>query len=94
VLQTVVEVLNLNPDIVKIRIEAHADSQGSDRYNLTLSKRRAKTVLTWLVKQNISRSRLESQGYGESQPIADNETEEGRAANRRVMFVVVKADAK
>ena len=94
VLQTVVEVLNLNPDIAKIRIEAHADSQGSDKYNLTLSKRRAKTVLTWLVKQNISRQRLESQGYGESQPIADNETEEGRATNRRVMFVVVKADAK
>jgi len=94
VLQTVVEVLNLNPDIVAIRIEGHTDSQGADKYNLKLSKRRAKTVLTWLTKQGITRSRLQSEGYGETQPIADNETEEGRATNRRVMFVVIKAEPK
>jgi outer membrane protein OmpA-like peptidoglycan-associated protein len=94
VLQSVVEVLNTNPDIIKIRIEGHTDNQGRERFNLNLSKRRAKTVLTWLIKQGISRQRLESQGYGQSQPIADNETEEGRATNRRVMFVVVKAEPK
>jgi outer membrane protein OmpA-like peptidoglycan-associated protein len=90
VLQSVIEVLNLNPDIVKVRIEGHTDDQGRPASNLRLSKRRAKTVLDWLVKNGITRTRLESQGYSQTQPIADNDSEEGRASNRRVMFVIVK----
>jgi outer membrane protein OmpA-like peptidoglycan-associated protein len=93
VLQSVVQVLEQNPDIVKIRIEGHTDSQGKPARNLELSKRRAKAVMKWLVKAGVTRSRLESNGYGQTQPIADNDTEDGRAKNRRVMFVVVKGNA-
>jgi outer membrane protein OmpA-like peptidoglycan-associated protein len=92
VLQSVVEVLEQNPDITKVRIEGHTDNQGKPGHNLTLSKRRAKAVLKWLVKAGITKSRLESNGYGQTVPIADNETEEGRSKNRRVMFVIVKGN--
>ena len=94
VLQSVIEVLNLNPDIIKVRIEGHTDDQGRPASNLRLSRRRAKTVHDWLIKNGITRTRLESQGYGQTQPIAENDSEEGRAKNRRVMFVIVKANAK
>jgi OOP family OmpA-OmpF porin len=94
VLQSVVDVMEQNPDITKIRIEGHTDNQGKPARNLELSKRRAKAVLKWLVKAGVSKSRLESNGYGQTQPIADNETEDGRSKNRRVMFVLVKGGAK
>ena len=87
-----VQVLEQNPDIVKIRIEGHTDNQGKPSSNLSLSKRRAKAVMKWLTKAGVDKKRLESNGYGQTQPIADNDTEDGRAKNRRVMFVVVKGN--
>ncbi len=73
-------------DQVDVDIEGHTDSTGPDDYNMTLSQRRANAVVDVLVnKYGIDRSRLEPKGYGETQPVADNGTKEGRAENRRVM---------
>jgi outer membrane protein OmpA-like peptidoglycan-associated protein len=65
-------------------IEGHADSQGEDAYNLTLSQKRTDAVKTYLMSKGIMESRLTGIGYGETKPIADNNTAEGRAKNRRV----------
>lgn len=72
-------------------IEGHADSDGTDEYNMELSLRRAQAVKTFLSSLfQIEESRLNVKAYGESRPIASNENEEGRALNRRVEFVRVK----
>jgi OOP family OmpA-OmpF porin len=71
------------PDVV-MDVYGHTDAQGSDAYNLKLSKGRAASVRAYLVSQGIGAQRLKSDGFGESRPIADNATEEGRTANRRV----------
>jgi len=65
-------------------IEGHADSQGEDAYNLTLSQKRTESVKTYLMEKGIMESRLTAIGYGESRPVADNNTALGRAKNRRV----------
>lgn len=71
---------------LQVDVEGHTDSVGSDDYNMGLSQRRASAVVDVLVNQyGIERSRLEPKGYGESQPVASNDTKEGRAENRRVM---------
>lgn len=74
-------------EVTLIEVQGHTDDVGYDWYNLDLSARRARSVKAYLVKKHISSERLSAQGYGESQPIADNSTEEGRARNRRVGFV-------
>jgi len=68
----------------KLTIEGHADSQGADDYNLILSQKRTESVKTYLMSQGIMESRLTGIGYGETKPISDNSTPEGRAKNRRV----------
>lgn len=76
---------------IRVEIQGHTCSMGSDEYNLTLSRARAGSVLNYLVtEQNIDRARLVAKGYGESMPVATNETEEGRIRNRRVEFVVIE----
>lgn len=72
----------------KVRLEGHASSEGKVEYNQKLSERRANAVLEYLVKQGVSRDRLTSVGFGASKPVADNKTEAGRVANRRVEFAV------
>ncbi len=72
-----------------ILVEGHTDSQGSDSYNLTLSKNRAQAVTNYLVNNGISPGRLTTNWYGESQPKYDNSTAEGRAKNRRVELAIV-----
>lgn len=67
-----------------IDVMGHTDSTGSDQYNLDLSRRRAEAVSNFLVSRGVARSRIESIGYGEQYPIADNTTDSGRAQNRRV----------
>jgi OOP family OmpA-OmpF porin len=67
-------------------IEGHTDSSGSDAYNQDLSERRARAVLDYLISKGVAASRLTAEGLGESQPIADNATPEGRAQNRRVVL--------
>ena len=66
-------------------IEGHTDSVGSEAYNKKLSERRADSVKSYVVGQGVEISRLSTKGFGESQPVADNGTAEGRAQNRRVL---------
>lgn len=75
---------------MEISIEGHTDSVGSDAYNLRLSKARAKSVRDYLVNSGVAASRLTSEGYGETRPVASNDTAEGRAMNRRVEMKVQK----
>lgn len=86
-LDKLAEVLTANPD-TNINIYGHTDSKGSDEYNLTLSQKRADNVKAYLVTKGIAASRLFSKGEGEAYPIASNDTEEGRAKNRRVEFAI------
>lgn len=69
---------------IRYEINGHTDSRGSDNYNEGLSARRATSVLDYLESQSVPRSRLDVNAYGESQPIASNDTDAGRAENRRV----------
>lgn len=72
----------------KIDIEGHTDSEGTDERNQRLSDRRANAVADYLAGRGVARSRMTTVGYGAKQPIADNNTEEGRARNRRIEFFV------
>jgi OOP family OmpA-OmpF porin len=73
---------------INIEVQAHSDSKGSAAYNQILSQRRAKSVVQYLTEKSIVPSRLTSLGFGEEQPISDNNTSAGRAKNRRVEFVL------
>ena len=86
ILDTVVQVLRDFPEIT-LEIQGHTDSRGRDAYNERLSDQRAAAVRTYLVEHGIDAGRLTSHGYGETQPLESNGTEEGRARNRRVEFV-------
>jgi len=86
ILDEVVRSLKENPE-VKLDIQGHTDSDGTDAYNMDLSKRRALTVKQYLVDHGIDGSRLTVSWFGESKPIASNDTPEGKAKNRRIEFV-------
>jgi OOP family OmpA-OmpF porin len=73
---------------LKVSVEGHTDSKGTDDYNLKLSMRRAAAVKAFLVKDGVADARLRTRGLGESQPVATNDTEDGRAQNRRVELKV------
>jgi len=68
----------------RVALSGHTDSIGSEKYNLGLSERRVTAVREYVVKKGVDGSRITGQGFGESKPIADNKTKEGRAKNRRV----------
>jgi outer membrane protein OmpA-like peptidoglycan-associated protein len=80
-------ILNKYPD-TNILLEGHTDATGSDEHNLDLSRRRARSVSNYLGSLAVSTSRMTIMGYGESQPIATNDTDEGRQLNRRVEVAV------
>lgn len=86
-LNKLAEVLLNNPD-TNISIYGHTDSKGSDTYNQTLSEKRANAVVNYLASSGISKNRMTAKGLGETEPISTNETEEGRAKNRRVEFAI------
>lgn len=90
ILDDVASLLRENSQIMHVRIEGHTDSVGSAAYNQSLSRRRADSVVTYLVKKGVDRNRLSAVGYGESQPIADNRSAEGRAMNRRTEFTIME----
>jgi OmpA-OmpF porin, OOP family len=71
----------------KLRVEGHTDNQGTAIANQALSEKRAQAVVSWLTKHNIAAARLSAKGFGQTKPVADNSTEEGRAKNRRVELV-------
>lgn len=87
-LDRVFKFLSDNPNL-KIEISAHTDAQGGDDYNQQLSQKRAESVVAYLVEKGIDATRLTAVGYGETNPISDNESEEGRAQNRRVEMKIV-----
>ena len=88
----ITKVVQDNQVIKKIAIEGHASSDGDDNANLALSDRRAKSVMDYMVKKGVAKERLQAKGYGETKPIADNATEEGRVKNRRVEFNILERD--
>ncbi len=91
-LNEIAQVIKDNPHIKKIAIEGHASSDGDDAFNMKLSDDRSKSVMKYLVEHGIDAKMLTAKGYGETKPIADNETEEGRIKNRRVEFNIVEQD--
>ncbi len=91
-MDTVVVFLKKNPDVIKMEVSAHTDNIGSDAYNLDLSKRRARTVVNYLIRQGVEPERVVAVGYGESRPLNDNSTDEMREINRRVEFVILALD--
>jgi OOP family OmpA-OmpF porin len=92
-LSEIAEVIKKNGHIKKIAIEGHASSEGNDAYNLKLSDQRAKSVMKHLVeKGGLPAELFTAKGYGETKPIADNETDEGKEKNRRVEFNIVDQD--
>ena len=88
IINEVVEVLKNNPE-VRIRVDGHTDSRGTEASNQALSENRAKAVREALVQKGIAASRLEAQGFGEAQPIAPNDTPANLAKNRRVELTVL-----
>ncbi len=85
----IVKFLKIHPDI-KIEIRGYTDNIGSKKFNLKLSQKRAEAVKEFLVKNGINETRLKAKGFGETNPIAPNNTEEGRAKNRRTEFFILK----
>jgi OOP family OmpA-OmpF porin len=92
-LERVVKFMNDVP-IATVLVEGHTDSIGSEAYNLALSDRRAKAVFDYLTSRGVDPARLKSVGKGEAEPIASNDTEEGRQQNRRVMLIRTDSCAK
>ncbi|CAA6800546.1 MAG: Unknown protein, partial [uncultured Thiotrichaceae bacterium] len=89
ILTEVAETLRKFPEL-RIEVSGHTDSAGNDQLNLTLSQARAETVKQYLIDQGIDGNNLVAKGYGETQPIADNATAAGRAANRRVKLELLE----
>ncbi|MCK6612545.1 MAG: OmpA family protein, partial [Bacteroidia bacterium] len=89
ILDKMADILKENPSMV-IEVAGHTDNVGDDQKNLVLSESRAKTVMDYLLQKGVNAKQMKAVGYGETQPIADNNTEEGRLANRRVMFTVLE----
>ncbi len=91
-LNEIVQVIKDNPQIRRLSIEGHTDSDGSDKYNQKLSENRSASVRAYLVEKGIKAGMLDSKGHGESKPIADNATDEGKEKNRRVEFLITAQD--
>jgi outer membrane protein OmpA-like peptidoglycan-associated protein len=87
-LDQIAQSMNQYPDSL-IDVYGHTDSTGSEQFNQTLSESRARTVANYLSMQGVSGARIRSQGFGETMPVADNNTEEGRRRNRRVEIKIV-----
>jgi len=88
-LEKAIELLRVNPSMV-IEIGGHTDNVGDDGYNMKLSHDRAKSVREYLVNGGINSERVQAKGYGELNPVATNDTEDGRKANRRTEFIILE----
>jgi outer membrane protein OmpA-like peptidoglycan-associated protein len=89
VLDQLIEFLTENASI-NIEIQGHTDNIGNDAENLKLSENRAQSVYNYLIANNISGKRLTYKGFGKTMPVATNDTEDGRAKNRRTVFVITR----
>lgn len=89
-LQRVAEYVKLDESVEQVRLDAHTDNVGRERYNRGLAKRRAEAARDFLVAEGVAEERIALAGHGEADPVATNETEEGRRRNRRVVVTLVK----
>jgi len=94
VVQGVADLLREHPDIARIAVDGHTDNAGAPAMNLQLSQRRAVAIVRWLIAHGIDDRRVEARAFGPRRPIADNATEEGRAKNRRVEFLIRRRTPK
>ncbi|NLJ81763.1 MAG: OmpA family protein, partial [Bacteroidales bacterium] len=88
IIEVLLEFLNDNPSI-HIQIQGHTDNIGQRKDNLTLSEDRAKEVYNYLIERYIDPKRLTYKGFADTKPVATNDTEEGRALNRRTVFIIL-----
>lgn len=91
-LDQVANTLKATPDILLVEVAGHTDSDGNDNFNLELSQRRVEAVLQYLVARGVAPERLVAKGYGESRPVANNRSPDGKAKNRRVEFQILKRE--
>jgi len=89
-LKEVARVLSEHPEVKRVRIEGHTDNKGNKGKNIKLSAARAEAVKAFILREGVQSWRLEAKGYGPTRPIASNKTDEGRAKNRRVDFMIVE----
>jgi outer membrane protein OmpA-like peptidoglycan-associated protein len=94
VLSAALQALQNAPQITKLRVEGHTDSDGSGALNLTLSEQRAASVIAWLTGKGVDAKRLRGVGCGSKDPIAPNTTAENKQKNRRTEFDVEEIDGK
>ena len=87
-LDRLIKLLTENPTL-KIELGSHTDSKGSDDYNQKLSQSRSQSVVTYLIGKGIATDRLVAKGYGETVPVATNDTDAGRQENRRTEFKIL-----
>ena len=88
-LNKVLKLMQINPDL-KVQISGHTDSDGDDDFNLELSINRAKSVVNWLIENNIDQNRLSFKGYGETIPIEENNSITNKAKNRRTELTIIE----
>ncbi len=93
-LDEVVGVMKSNPQIEIVEIGGHTDSTGAADFNRTLSQQRAESVMRYITSKGIKKDRLTAKGFGPDVPVADNESDVGREANRRVEFNIIKQGPK
>jgi outer membrane protein OmpA-like peptidoglycan-associated protein len=93
-LDEVAKVMKDNPQIELVQVEGHTDSTGSPDFNRKLSQERAESVVKYLTGKGVKNARFEAKGFGPDRPIADNTTDAGREANRRVEFNIAKQGPK
>jgi len=86
-LNKLIQLMNDNPS-VKIQVNGYTDNVGNAADNLKLSENRSKAVVDFLISKGIEAKRMTWKGFGETQPVSDNSTDEGRALNRRTEFVI------
>ena len=81
-----------HPELTKIRVEGHTDSDGDATYNLKLSQARAESVVNYLTAAGVEARRLDPAGFGETRPLVPNESDANKQKNRRVEFIIVEHD--
>ena len=89
-LDDVATTLKKHQELLLLEVQGHTDNKGGKFYNQALSAKRADAVRNALIKRGVAAARLRSKGYGQDKPVASNDTEGGRATNRRVQFAIVK----
>jgi outer membrane protein OmpA-like peptidoglycan-associated protein len=94
ILQTVADVMKENQHITKLRVDGHTDDSGSSDHNHKLSQERAQSVIEWLAKAGVDKSRLDAKGWGEEHPLVKNDTAANKEQNRRVEFKLWELEGK